>query len=141
MKSWILALLLATVAIVPVFVILYKYKNNVSKRNDVSFNLVDENSKIVVGSKFEIKACKVISGDQYEMYLEGGKWIRAKLLVSTKDKAKQFVIDLLNKTVPPPPSVTIIRKSGDQWIVDINLNVDGQRVNLVDLLKSNGLLL
>lgn len=137
MKSLVLTFFLVMIALAPVLVLSY-YSKRTPKKDLIAFE--DSSKKLEANSKFEVKACKVLDGSHYEMFLEGGKWIRGCLSYKTKDKASQFVVDLLNKT-NSPPSVTLLHQKDDFWFVDFYLSVDGKMVNLVDLLRSKGLLL
>jgi hypothetical protein len=135
MRLWILGILLSVIAIAPALVLAYHYRTMPEHR--ASF---EQEKKLEVGATFDVKACKVLTGSKFEMYLEGGNWIKASLTLPAKEEASLVVVGLLNKTTPPSPSVTLLRQEGDQWIVDFRLNVEGRKANLVDLLKSKELL-
>jgi hypothetical protein len=138
-----LAILLAVVAIAPACLISYYYtKSTPVERPIASVDFEPERpQKLEIGTKYEVKACKVLDGYRFEMYLEGGKWIEAHLRTATKDDATNVVVELLNKTTPPAPTVTLIRQTKHYWIVDMELTVEGKRVDLTELLRSKGLIL
>jgi hypothetical protein len=148
MKVWFLAILLALIALAPVFLLTY-YNIRQTPPDQVQqqpiasiqFEVDKPPQQLEVGASFNVLACKVIDGYRFEMYLDGGKWIEAHLPVATKDGAVPVVVEWLNKTTSLPPTVTLRRQVGNYWIVDFQLNVDGKRVNLIDCLKAKGLLL
>jgi hypothetical protein len=145
MRNRLLALLLAVIALAPVGLLTYYYSG---KRADspereiasIKFEPETKPTKLVPGARFDVKACKVLDGYRYEMYLDGGTWIEAHLAAAAKEEAAQVVVELLNKAAPPTPTVTLLRQVGDRWIVDFELTVDGQRTNMVRVLKVKGLL-
>lgn len=144
MRAWFLAVVLGVIAIAPVLLVGYYYRGvGPSEKPIASVRFEDENphKKMEPGAEFEVRACKVIDGFRFEMYLEGGKWIEAHLPVATKDEASQVVVEWLNKTTPPSPTVTLRRQVGNVWIVDFHLQVDGKRSSILDLLRAKGLLL
>lgn len=147
MRSWMLAVILAVIAIAPVAILMYHYscKNASSEPLEQPIAAVQfeaETPKILeAGSKYDVKACKVLDGYRFELYLEDGKWIEAHLKVAAKDEAGAVVVEWMNKATPPPPCVTLLRHVGDHWIVEFELTVDGKRADMVDLLRAKGLLL
>jgi len=147
MKSWVLAVILAIVAIAPIFYLVYNARSGVGTdhRPDsiatVQFEQVVKNTVMEPGAVFDVRACKVTDGYKFGLYLDGDRWIEAHLAVATKEEAIPVVIELLNNAEPPPPSVTLLRKVENYWIVDFELTQDGKRVILVDVLRSKELLL
>ena len=147
MKSWILAAILAVVAIAPIFYLVYNMKLAPETRRSpeavtvVEFDRVIKNYALEPGAVFDVLACKVVDGYKFGLYLEGEKWIEAHLAVATSEEAIPFVIELLNNAELPPPSVTLLRQVGDYWIVEFELTQNGKRVSLVDVLRSKELLL
>ena len=93
------------------------------------------------GAEFEVKACKVIDGYRFKMYIDGDKSLVAHLSQATKEEASRFVIEWLNQMGYPPPTIVLRRETTDFWIVDFYVTLDNKRYNLLDLLKANGLLL
>jgi hypothetical protein len=136
MRSRIFAVLLAVTAIAPVITIVY-YMSNIQHQQSVEFDV----KPLQAGVTFDVKACKVLDGFRYEMYLEGGKWIEAHLRVATKDAANEIVVDLLKTKTSLPTTVTLLKQVGNYWIVDFQIDVDGKVINMVDLLKDKELLL
>lgn len=146
MKSWILAVILALVAIAPIFYLVYNARSDNGTHQPrsiatVEFEQVHKNYTLEPGAVFDVRACKVVDGYKFGLYLDGDKWIEAHLAVATKEEAIPVVIELLNNAEPPPPSVTLLRKVEDYWIVDFSLTENGSRVRLVDVLRSKELLL
>ncbi len=126
----------------------YFYKANaeiLNKEKTIASVEFEDNQpvKLQVGSKFNVKACKVLDGFRYEMYLEGGKWIEAQLPVVTKDDANPYVVNLLKTTTSPSPTVTLLKQVGNYWIVDFHITMPhtGEQANMIDLLRKAGLLL
>lgn len=145
MKSWIIALVLAVVAIAPIFYIVYYYDGTKPQEPSsiatVEFQTRPQVLKLETGVTLDVLSCKVVDGYKYILHLEGNKWITAHLSVATKEEAIPLVIDLLNTTEPPPPTVTLLRNVGDYWIVDFHITHEGERVSMVNLLRSKALLL
>ena len=137
--------MLAVIALAPVAFLTYHYLGRPTPPDtaiaSVQFESPRPPQNLEPGAKFDVKACKVLDGYRFEMYLEGNRWIEAHLAVATKEEASPIVVEWLNKTVPPPPTVTLLRQVGNHWIVEFHLTVDGKRANMVDLLRSKGLLL
>lgn len=140
MKPWITAILLAVVAIAPVLIFGY-YRSMQPVDKPIASVEFAKPQALKAGSQINVKACKVIDGFRYDMYLDGGNWIEAHLAVATKDEANLFVVELLKTTTYPPPTVTLLKHVGNYWIVDFCLTVDGKRVNMVNVLQEKGLLL
>jgi hypothetical protein len=139
MKSRIIALILGVIAIAPALLLFYHYQSQNTREGEIfSFNL--EERPLRVGVEREVRACKVLDGNRFEMFLEGGIWIRATLAVIGKEEAGRYVSDLLHKVSPPSPSVIFLRRNGEEWVVDFYLTIDNRRCNLADLLKKEGLL-
>ena len=144
MKSWILAILLAAVAIAPIFYLVYNAKSGTPKSPSIAtveFKQIRKSTVLEPGAVFDVRACKVVDGYKFGLYLEGDKWIEAHLASATKEEAIPVVIELLNNAEPPPPSVTLLRKVEDYWIVDFELTQSHKRVKLVSILRSKELLL
>ena len=146
MKSWIIAIVLATIAIAP-FLYLAYHKMGVVQRISrpsvatIQFEAEEKSMSLEPGAIFSVRSCKVVDGYKFGLYLENDKWIVAHLSVATKDEATSFVIDLLNKSTSTPPIVTLLRSVEDYWIVEFTVTKDGQTKNLVDLLRVEELLL
>lgn len=146
MKTWVLAIVLALVAIAPILYLVY-YGKNVTNNSDSSPVLTTvefvkpAEAKLEVGSVYEVRACKVIDGYRFAMFLEGNKWIEAHLPVATKDEATNVVIEWLNSTTSPVPTVKLLRKLGNYWIVEFQLTVNGKQEKITSLLKAKNLLL
>lgn len=142
MKSRILAVLLVVIAIAPAIILGYYYQSThvAMSDNPIASMEFSHTQTLETGSEFDVKACKVLDGFRYDMYLEGGKWIEAHLAVATKDEANVIVVELLNATTSPP-TVRLLKQVGNYWIVDFYLTVDGKRANMVDVLQEKQLLL
>lgn len=144
MRTWFLAIVLGVIAIAPVVLVSYYYRGGTPVEKpiaSVQFEGDNPNRVLEPGAVFEVRACKVLDGYRFGMYLEGGKWIEAHLPTATKDEASQVVVELLNKATPPAPTVTLRRQVGHYWVVDFHLTVDGKRSSVLDLLREKGLLL
>lgn len=145
MKSWILAVFLSLVAIAPIFYAIYYTRTSPSMNppvlTTVQFPGPKPNAELEAGAIFEVRACKVIDGYRFGMFLEGNRWIEAHLQVAVKDEAAPVVIEWLNKTTSPPPTVKLLRRAGNHWIVEFHLTKDEKRENVLTLLREKGLLL
>lgn len=147
---WFLVVQLIVVALVPTFFLAYNTHREpvvieqprVVEQPFASVQFETEQKKTLEpGSEFNVKACKVLDGYRFEMYLESNKWIIAHLAQATNDEAAPVVTDLLNKTTHPMPMVKLVRQVGEYWIVEFYLTVDGKQSNLVDVLREKGLIL
>lgn len=143
MKSWILSLFLAVIAVAPVGYFAYNLRSDGISPTIATIQFEEQQRlwKLEPGAAFVIRSVKVVDGYRFGLYLENDKWIEAHLSVATKEEAIPVVIDLLNGTVPPPPTVTLLRKVENYWIVEIHLTHDGQRASLVNVLRGEELLL
>lgn len=144
MKAWILAILLGLIALAPILGIAYYNRSGVPAVEPIAavqFQPEHVEKKLESGVEFDVRGCKVIDGYRFELLLEGNKWIEAHLSVATKQEANAVVVDLLNNTTLPIPTVTLRRNIGRYWIVDFHLMVEGRRLNLVDVLRQKGLVL
>lgn len=146
MRTTIIALFLAIIAIAPIFYIAYYYVGEKPQVQadpiaTVDFQTRPKSLELKPGATLDVLSCKVVDGYQFGLFLEGDKWIMAHLSVATDEEAIPVVIEWLNSAEPPPPTVTLLRKVGDYWIVDFHLTHEGQRVNMITLLRDKGLLL
>jgi hypothetical protein len=144
MKRWSIAIICAILAIAPVGYLAYHFGFSQSAITDnlelIEFQ-VEKNTKLEPGSEIEVKACKVIDGYMYGLYLEGNQRIEAHLYVATKDEATEVVSEWLRKAGSPPPTVLLKRQVGNYWIIDLFVTVDGARVSVVSMLKDKELIL
>lgn len=148
MKYWILAIFLAIVAIAPIGYLTYDKidvfsdSNVVGNDSEHDYTIEFEPQRVTSmdpGSEHIVLACRVVDGYKFDMYLLNEEHIEAHLTVATKSGSKQFVENLLKKTTSPPPVVTLLRDTGDHWIVDFEFMVEGEKTNLLTLLKKQGL--
>ncbi len=155
-KVWSLALILGVIAIAPVFALAY-YLSDFTQPVPVvpvapqevpsepivaDFEFESEKEKLFQpGAEFSVRSCKVVDGYRFQLYLDGGSQITGHLTSATKDEATQVVVELLNNITTPRPTVILRRKSGDNWIVDFYISVDGKRASLVEMLRKKELLL
>lgn len=144
MKTWILAIILSVVAIAPTaYIVYYGYEDEVKNEQAVLTTVEfvkPPTSELKVGDTFEVRACKVIDGYRFGLFLEGNKQIEAHLSTATKDEATEVVIEWLNNTTTPVPTVKLLRKTGSFWIVDFRLTVNGKTERVIELLKAKNLL-
>ena len=146
MKKWAIAVGLALLAIAPMGFLAYHFglsdqQGGPTKNMAVIEFQVKKNTKLEPGSEIEVKACEVLDGYKYGLYLEGDQLIEAHLAVATKSEATEVVVEWLRKAGPPAPTVVLKRQVGDYWIVDLHATVNNARVNVVDMLKAKELLL
>lgn len=151
MKSGVywLCLLLAATALAPLVYIVYN--NSVGPGPVPELNMAQpiasiefsttQPKELAEGSELEVKACRVIDGYRFVMTLEGDNAITAHLANATTEAATGSVVEILNESASKPPSVVLLRRVGDYWIVDFLITVDGERSSLTDILSAKGLLL
>lgn len=114
---------------------------DVSSKMEDWYRFGNAMSDLKEGEKFSVLACHVLDGHHYELLLSNRKVISAQLRVASKEGAKDYVKSKLEQSVSPLPYVVLVRRSGDYWIVDFYLTLDGKYVNMLDLLEENDLLL
>ena len=146
MRSWIVALVLAIVAIAPIAYVIYTFRTTEQQESSSSIATVEFERRPQVlnlepGITMNVLSCKVIDGYKFVLYLENNKRIVGHLPVATREEAIPLVIEWLNTSTPPPPTVTLLRKVEDYWIVDFHLTHESERMRMVNLLRSKGLLL
>jgi len=148
MKTWILAIVLAAVAIAPILYLAYHNMDpsGIVVERKPTVALIEFQPQrpetLEVGGTYMVLACEVVDGYRFSLNLDGFNWIDAQLPVAAKEEATSYVVDLLNSAEAPPPSVTLLRQlDDDQWIVNIAITKEGQRRSLVDLLRAKELLL
>jgi hypothetical protein len=148
MKHWFLGSLLLVVAIAPVSLLIYNYYFRTTAtpiKDDPAAVVVEfepvRAKELEPGAVFSVRSCKILDGYRFYLYLEGGKVISAHLSVATKDGAATVVPEIFRTTSPPPPTATLLRKVGDEWIVRLHVAKDGKRTDLLSCLRERGLLL
>lgn len=144
MRRLIIGTLLALLALAPISYAgytYYKQRQDARYLASVEFQSETQDSGLEVGSKLEVRACKVMDGFRFLLILEDGSRVEAHLTAATKDEAVPVVVDWLNNTTPPRPTVTLLRHVDGVWIASFHLTVNGKSENMVDLLKAKGLLL
>lgn len=146
MKNWYLAILLM-VAIAPASLLIYNYviRRPVETKDEPAGVVVEfepvKPKVLEPGAIFSVRACKIVDGYRFLVQLEDGKAISAHLSVATKDGAVSVVPELLRTSSPPPPTVTLLRQVGEDWIVRFHLVKDSKRTDLLECLREQGLLL
>lgn len=147
MKNWILAFILALVAIAPIgYLVYYNAHNQNQPVHQDNYPMVEfETQKMAameIGTKHNVLACKVVDGYRFLMFLENEEHIESHLSVAVKPEASDVVIELLNNATVPPPTVELLRKVDNRfWIVKLTLTVDGKRQDIVELLRGQDLIL
>lgn len=147
MKTWILAVVLAAIAVAPVLYVVYYKQDSASRKPPqpalatVQFQPENRPMTLEPGAVFVVRSCQVLDGYQFVLGLDGGLQIDAHLPVATKDEAIPIVIELLSTQQSSPPSVTLLRKVGDIWIAHLEINVGDKRLKLVEHLRAKELLL
>lgn len=107
----------------------------------VSFEPPVQSGVMEPGAQFTVRSCRVLDGYRFSLYIGPGKIIPAQLAVATKEEALPVVVDLLSKSSPPPPTITLLRQVEHNWIVQFRIFQDGKPVNLVEVLRKQDLLL
>ncbi|CAE7860226.1 dnaE [Symbiodinium microadriaticum] len=141
MKNWVLAFILALAALAPIGY--FVYHNTPQDRPPVhndSYPMVQfETQKMAAmepDTKHNVLACKVVDGYRFLMFLENEEHIEAHLPVATKPEAVGVVVELLNKTSSPPPTVKLLRKVDNRyWIVEFTITIEGESKDLVEYLR------
>lgn len=85
---------------------------------------------------FNLEYIKVITGNEFDIKLDNGQRIHAKLQITAVPEAKTQVIRLLNSS--KNPQVIICGKKDEFWLVDIILTTD-RNISLTEWLQSNKL--
>ena len=145
--KWFLGILLLVVAIAPTSLLFYHYysRQQPLPADDplavvVEFEAVKP-KVLEPGAVFSVRACKIVDGYRYRLLLDGGYSISAHLSIATKDGAISVVPEILRTSSPPPPTVTLLRQVGQDWIVRFHVLLDGKRTDLLVCLREQGLLL
>lgn len=91
---------------------------------------------------FTVSEITVLAGNEFDLKLDNGKRIHAKLLVNTVPDAKYKVIDYLNSI--QQPRVVILGRQGETWMVDLYVRMESQaslweEVSLTKWLQENEL--
>jgi len=129
-NKWIIAILLAIIAVMPFGILAYLNQNHSMEpsQDSQSVAIIDyithEERAMEPGAEFKIAQCHVVDGYKFGVLLENGEWIIAHLPVATKDEATRFVVELLRES--QAPTVILRRKLDEHWIVDFHLTVDGK---------------
>lgn len=106
----------------------------------VTIEYVSEKPKdMVVGSEFPITSCQIVDGYIFIFALDNNQAIEGRLRIATKEEATPAVIEVLKTAVSP--SVVLLRKVGNYWIVDLNLTTNAKRTTLVEWLEDKKLTL
>jgi len=146
MKTWILAVVLAAIAVAPFLYVVYYNHDPVAGRHrpslaTVQFQPENEPVSLEPGAVFLVRSCQVIDGYQFVLGLDGGLQIEAHLPTATKEEAIPVVIELLSAQQSSPPSVTLLREVGDVWIAHLEIHVGDNREKLLEYLRGKELLL
>lgn len=148
MKNWVLAFVLAAIAIAPIGFLVYHNVSNQKKSPEIQpqypiFQFETERlPPVEANTEHNVMACKVVDGHRFLMYLENGQHIEAHLSVFTKPEATALVTKLLNETKAPPPKVKLLRNIDSRyWVVNFTLTIDGDRKDLVAYLRTKDLVL
>lgn len=146
MKTWILAVVLAAIAVAPFLYIVYYNQDPALKQTrpslaTVQFQPENKPMSLEPGAVFIVRSCQVIDGYQFVLGLDGGLQIEAHLPTATKEEAIPVVIELLSTQQSSPPSVTLLREVGNVWIAHLELSVGDERETLLEYLRGKRLLL
>lgn len=138
-KNLMYMVILICIGLIPAGVWWY-FKKDVVVDNFPVIQFVSEKPKeMVAGAEFKVLACKVLDGGVFVVTLENRQTVEVRLKSIAKQDAYPQVVEML-KTVNSP-SVVLLRKIGDYWIVDFNLTFQGKRTTIVEWLNTTGLLL
>jgi len=143
--KWLIPLLIIT-AIAPIAIYFYNNGNMVTRplvqqqrppAATIQFQQQNVIRKMEPGAQFGIISMQIVDGYKFMLQLDNGTWIEAHLTSATKEEAVPFVIELYK--TGSQPSVILYRKVENYWIVDMELNTQMGRQNLVRLLQQQGL--
>lgn len=98
-------------------------------------------STFLTGKSYKVNYIRVLSGSEFDLRLDNGKRIHARLAVNTSPDAKTKVITYLNYN-GNQPRVVILGKQDDAWIVDLYVRKESQpfeEVSLTKWLQESGL--
>lgn len=151
MKNLFLAILLV-IAMAPLSLFVYniftgsdpvEVEPPIEIKQDLSGVLVEFESakpkKLEPGTEFLVNSCRIIDGYRFNLKLEGDNEISAQLSTATKEVATSVVTELIRGSVSP--SVVLLRKVGEDWIIRFYLTKDEKRTDLLVCLREQGLLL
>lgn len=88
----------------------------------VSYNHVETNGSIPntikkqFSQEYKIKRIHVMSGDEFDLTLENGRRVHARLAIQTVPNVKSKVVAHINQSTKP--SVIVI-SDGEVWVVDL----------------------
>jgi len=148
MKQAILyGVLLLGIAIAPAVYFYYNYQSNepscIHSQQPPGIVTVQYSSPkvkdVIVGEEFSLLAVRIMDGHIFQVQLENGQWIEARLTTATKDEATPAVIEAL-KTASSP-TVILRRRIGSYWVVDFNLTLAARRTTLLEWLREQKLTL
>jgi len=138
-KNWLIMLFLIVVGSVPA-AYWYFFKRESTVDNFPVIRFVSEEPKQMVPmAEFRVFACKVLDGGVFVVTLENQQTIEVRLKMIAKQEAYQEVAEVLKSA--GSPTVVLLRKIGDYWVVDFNLTLQGKRTTMIEWLSSKGLLL
>lgn len=148
-----IAYVLLVLALIPVGYIVYTSFNQGNKPEPVATQLpvqqqsvatIDYQQPQVVkrmepNTSFAVKSVRVRDGYMFRVLLENGVWIDAVLARATKAEATPIVVNTLKSS--KDPTVMLLRKVEDVWIVEMHLIIDKHPINLTALLGTQDMLL
>lgn len=140
-KGVLYAVLLSAIAIAPILYFYYNYSYRPFTGDcavTVQYN-IPKPKDMVVGEEFGVMACRILDGHVFQVQLENGCWIEARLTHATREEATPAVIEALK--IATSPSVILRRRCGRYWVVDFNLTLEARRTTLLEWLREQNLTL
>jgi len=90
------------------------------------------------GKSYKVNYIRVLSGNEFDLRLDNGKRIHARLAVNAVPNSKKKVITYLNDN-GTQPRVVILGQKENTWIVDLYVQKELREESLTEWLKKNDL--
>jgi hypothetical protein len=90
------------------------------------------------GQEYKVETIRVQKGHEFEIKLYDVGWIKGFLEKKTPVLSRKPVLELINSSTNP--RVILLEELDNAWTVAIKLTVDGQEIDLISWLESQGLL-
>lgn len=116
----------------------YRAYNNRQKAQMTTYRTPFVKAGLREGQEYKVETIRVQKGHEFEIKLYDVGWIKGFLEKKTPVLSRKPVIELINSSTNP--KVILVEELDNGWTVAIKLTVDGQEIDLISWLKSQGLL-
>jgi len=116
----------------------YKAYSNRQKAQMTTYQTPFTKDGLRKGQEYKVETIRVQKGHEFEIKLHDVGWIKGFLEKKTPVLARKPVIELINSSTNP--RVILVEELDNSWTVTIKLTVDGQEIDLISWLESQGLL-